>query len=61
MPEIHARCGAAVAARERASSKWDKANPGTVYEPELFRWEILPGLRTVPLAEIVTAAGCSKA
>lgn len=50
-----------MAARERASSKWDKANPGTVYEPELFRWEILPGLRTVPLAEIVTAAGCSKA
>jgi transcriptional regulator with XRE-family HTH domain len=32
-----------------------------VYDPELFRQEILPRLRTVPLAEIIEAAGCSKA
>jgi transcriptional regulator with XRE-family HTH domain len=30
-------------------------------DPELFRREILPRLRTVSLAEIMAAAGCSKA
>ena len=32
-----------------------------VYDPELFRRDILPRLGTVPLAEIVAAAGCSQA
>ncbi len=36
-------------------------NPGTVYDPELFRREILPRLGTVTLAEIMEAAGCCKA
>jgi hypothetical protein len=40
---------------------WDKANTGTVYDPELFRRKILPRLGTVPLAEIMEAAGCCKA
>jgi hypothetical protein len=31
------------------------------YDPELFRREILPRLRTVKLSEIVEAIGCSKA
>ncbi len=48
-------------ARKRALSEWDKANPDAVYDPELFRREILPRLGSVPLAEIVAAAGCSKA
>ncbi|MGD0945508.1 MAG: hypothetical protein ABR972_14715, partial [Acidimicrobiales bacterium] len=39
----------------------DKANSGTIHDPELFRREILPRLGTVPLAEIIAAAGCSKA
>jgi CRISPR-associated endonuclease Cas1 len=60
-PEIRGRRGAAIAARKRALVEWDKANPGTVHDPELFRREILPRLRTVPLAEIVVAIGCSKA
>jgi hypothetical protein len=60
-PEIRGRRGAAIAARKRALSEWDKANPGTVYDPELFRREILPGLRTVKPSEIAAAAGCSKA
>jgi CRISPR-associated protein Cas1 len=60
-PEISVRRGAAIAARKRVLSEWDKANPGVVYDPELFRQEILPRLRTVPLAEIIEAAGCSKA
>jgi len=60
-PEIRGRRGAAIAARKRALADWDKANPGPVYDPEMFRREILPRLRTVPLAEIVKAAGCSKA
>jgi hypothetical protein len=32
-----------------------------VYDPELFRREILPRLRTVPLTEIMDVAGCCKA
>ena len=60
-PGIRGRRGAAIAARKRALADWDKANPGAVYDPEMFRREILPRLRTVPLAEIVKAAGCSKA
>ena len=32
------------AARKRVLSEWAKANPDTVYDPELFRREILPEL-----------------
>jgi hypothetical protein len=60
-PEIRGRRGAAIAARKRALTEWDRANPETVYDPELFRREIMPRLRTVPLAEIMEAAGCCKA
>jgi CRISPR-associated endonuclease Cas1 len=60
-PEIRGRRGAAIAARKRALSDWDKANPGAVYDPELFRREILPRLTKVKLAEIAEATGCSKA
>jgi CRISPR-associated endonuclease Cas1 len=58
--EIRGRRGAAIAARKRALAEWDKANPGTVHDPELFSREILPGLRTVKLSEIVEATGLSK-
>ena len=50
-----------VATPERALSDWHKINPDTVYDPELFRREILPRLATVKLSEISSAAGCSKA
>jgi hypothetical protein len=60
-PEIRGRRGAAIASRKRALTEWDRANTGTVYDPELFRREILPRLGTVPLAEIMVAAGCCKA
>ena len=59
--EVRGRRGAAIAARKRALSEWDQANPGVVYDPELFRRDIWPRLRTVPLSEIVEAIGCSKA
>jgi hypothetical protein len=59
--EVRGRRGSAIAARKRALTEWDRANPDTVYDPELFRREILPRLRAVPLAEIMAAAGCSKA
>ncbi len=39
----------------------DKANPGAVCDPKLFRREILPRLALVILSEIAAAAGCSKA
>ena len=60
-PEIRGRRGAAIAARKRALAEWDSANPDAVYDPELFRREILPRLAGVKLSEIVEAAGCSKA
>ena len=60
-PEIRGRRGTAIAARKRALTEWDKVNSETVYDPQLFRREILPRLRTVPLSEIMEAAGCSKA
>ncbi len=60
-PEIRGRRGAAIAARKRALTEWDRGNPETVYDPQLFRREILPRLRTVPLSEIMDAASCSKA
>jgi hypothetical protein len=59
--EIRGRRGAAIAARKRALSEWHRANPDAVYEPELFRREILPRLATVKLMDIAEAAGCSKA
>ena len=59
--EICGRRGAAIAARKRALAEWDKANPDTVYDPDLFRRDILPKLAGVKLSEIAEAAGCSKA
>jgi len=51
-PEDNARRGAAIAARKRAQAEWDAANPGVVYDPELFQREILPRLASVKLSEI---------
>ena len=53
--------GAAIAARKRALTEWNKVSPDRAYDPDLFRREILPRLGTVPLAEIMDAAGCCKA
>ena len=41
-PEIRGRRGAAISARKRALTEWERANPGATYDPELFRREILP-------------------
>jgi hypothetical protein len=60
-PEVRGRRGAAIAARKRALSEWNKANPGAVYDPELFRRDILPRLAVVKLSDIAETAGCSKA
>ncbi len=60
-PEVRGRRGAAIAARKRALTEWDKANPGAAYDPEMFRQDILPRLGSVPLSEIMEAAGCCKA
>ena len=50
--EVRGRRGAAIAARKRAFAEWDKANPGAVYDPELFQREILPRLVGMKLSEI---------
>ena len=59
--EIRDRRGPAIVARKRALAEWDKANPDTLYDPELFRRQILPRLSAVKLSEIAEAAGCSNA
>jgi hypothetical protein len=58
--EIRGRRAQAIASRKQALVEWDRANPGVAYDPELFRREILPGLRAVKLSAIVEAAGISK-
>jgi transcriptional regulator with XRE-family HTH domain len=58
---VRGRRGAAIAARKRALTEWEQANPGTVYDPEWFAREVLPGLAGVKLSEIVEATGMSKA
>jgi CRISPR-associated endonuclease Cas1 len=60
-PEVRGRRGAAIAARKRVLAEWERANPGTVYDREMFGRDILPGLATIPVAEIARTAGCSKA
>jgi CRISPR-associated endonuclease Cas1 len=60
-PEVRGRRGAAIAARKRVLSEWDKANPGVAYDPGIFQREIWPRLAAVPLKDIAEAAGCSKA
>jgi CRISPR-associated endonuclease Cas1 len=59
--EVRGRRGAAIAARKKALREWDEAHPDVAYDPELFRREILPRLATVKLADIMEAAGVSKA
>jgi CRISPR-associated protein Cas1 len=59
--EVRGRRGAAIAARKRALTEWDKANPGTVHDPEWFRRDILPRLASLKLSEIMEATGISKA
>jgi CRISPR-associated endonuclease Cas1 len=60
-PEVRGRRGAAIAARKQALAAWERANPGALYDPELFAREILPKLATVKLSAIVEATGMSKA
>jgi CRISPR-associated endonuclease Cas1 len=60
-PAIRGRRGAAISARKRAQAEWNAVNPGVVYDPELFRREILPRLANVKLMDIAEAAGCCKA
>ena len=60
-PEIRSRQGAAIAARKWALPEWDKANPGAVHDPQLFRRDILSRLATIKLSEIAEAVACSKA
>jgi len=58
--ELRGRRGAAIAARKRALREWEESHPEAVFDPDLFRREILPGLQGVRLSEIMEAAGISK-
>ena len=60
-PELRGRRGAAIAARKRAQREWEGAQGTTEVDPEYFRREVLPGLAKVKLADIMAAAGISKA
>ena len=58
--EIRGRRAQAIASRKRALVEWEQANPDVAYDPDLFRREILPGLKGVKLSAIVEATGISK-
>jgi len=60
-PELRGRRGAAIAAPKQAQREWDEAGLAGEYDPDYFRREILPGLAEVKLADIMAAAGISKA
>jgi len=60
LPEIRGSRGAAIAARRRALSEWELANPGIDFDPEWFTQEILPGLASVKFSDI-EATGMNKA
>jgi CRISPR-associated protein Cas1 len=55
-----ARRGAAISGRKRKQTEWEAAHPGQVYDPDYFVRDILPGLRSVTLAEIMRVTGLSK-
>jgi|SRR5271166_3786338 len=59
-PEVRKARGDAIASRKRAIREWDEANPDIAYDPDLFRREILPGLVSIRLTDIMAAAGISK-
>lgn len=44
-PEARGRRGAAIAVRKRVLAKWERSNPGTVYDPELFTARSSPSSR----------------
>ena len=58
--EARSRRGAAIASRKRAFKDWEESNPEISFDPDYFRREILPGLTTVKLSEIMKTAGISK-
>jgi CRISPR-associated endonuclease Cas1 len=59
--ELRGRRGAAIAARKRALHEWEQSHPQAGEDPDVFRREILPGLRGARVSEIMEAAGISKA
>lgn len=60
-PEARGRRAAAISARKRVLTEWNRANPEVAYDPEWFRRDIWPGLADVRLKAIIEAIGCSKA
>jgi hypothetical protein len=60
-PELRGRRGAAIAARKRVQRNWEETHPVGSRDPDVYRREILPGLRRVRLSEIMEAVGISKA
>jgi len=57
---VRGRPSRAITTRKRALAEWERANPGVAYDPNWFDREILPGLASVKLSEIVAATGMSK-
>jgi CRISPR-associated protein Cas1 len=59
-PALRASRGAAISARKRALRDWEQGHPEVIYDPDLYRREILPRLQGVKLTDIAQAAGISK-
>lgn len=58
--EAKAKRVKAVSDRARMAREWKRANPGS-YDREEFRREVLPGLASVTLPEMMKATGLTSA
>ncbi len=59
--EVRRRRGNAISVARSAQEQWTRDNPNPISDPEEFRRRILPGLKGVPLREIIGATGCTIA
>jgi CRISPR-associated endonuclease Cas1 len=60
-PEAVAKRARTASVRQLANIAWEREHPGPLPDPALFREQILPGLRDLPLRELAQATGLSKA
>jgi len=59
--DVRRRRGSAISVARSAQERWARDNPDGVADREDFRRRILPGLKGVPLSQIMAATGCAKA
>jgi hypothetical protein len=59
-PEALAKLGKSIAQRNQERREWEHEHRGAHVDPDIFRREILPGLRAVSLSTLMQATGLSR-